>query len=120
MSHSVRINDSSKEAVDALANEKGISPGEAAEVLIGMGVTRRNALARYADKVRSGEHQPKSLKKKPAEAAAKKPRKRHIAEHAAPAAKKAGKAPAATPTAPKRGRKARSTGQAQVEELSLN
>ena len=79
MSNSIRINDDSKQAVDSVATEKEISAGEAADFLIGIAVTRRGALARYAEKQKelmtAGE-KPKKAPKKAKKKAAKKGKKK--------------------------------------------
>jgi len=106
MSHAIRINDTAKEQVDAVAEEKGISANEAADFLIGVATTRRNALARYADKTKAAgvEAAPKKKKKK----ATKKK-----------AAKKATKKKAAKGKSGK-GKKPKKDAAEQPEELTLN
>ena len=76
MSNGIRVSDSSKEHVVALSTEKGISINEAADFLIGIAVTRRAALSRYAEKAKAlAGGAPEKGRLKKAEASRDKPAK---------------------------------------------
>lgn len=110
MSHSIKVSDETKQAIDEFAAEREITPNQAADLLISRAISRRSALARYAEKLRDGDKQPKSKKKKAAKKASKKSTKKHTASW-----------DEEKPEKKKRGRPRREAApEPQVEELSLN
>lgn len=89
----VKVTDAHLKELRGISKEREVSLSEAAEYLMGIGITRRNALLRYAE---SKSAKPK-IKKASKSAAKKKPAAKKVAKKAPAKVKKA----AAKPEAPK-------------------
>lgn len=72
MSVQISVPEAVKKALDQVAKEKGITVGEAAEHMVGVAVSRLNALRKYAKKQSGGKTIAKPAKKGKTKKAAKK------------------------------------------------